>query len=965
MMTDEIDSEMARKHNFTSNNGIFQQNVRSLKKNIARLRDFIKGREEKFEIIGISEIWDIKNLNVNIDGYQTLIKESRTGTRTGYGGVGFYVRNNIVFRKIPDLSCIHSYIEAICIRLESGTFKNTFVLSVYRPEKYGDKDLFIEWIEAAIFKIKTLYSNKNIIVLGDMNSDDFNDELNSTMKNYGLIRTVNVPTRVTPTSATKLDTIFTTANCKGIAFEAQISDHYGCIAYKENSKPLQKTIEKVEIIRKRIFTKEEIEKLKQYILNNLDLQRLESLSAIKAFELFEKILNEAIIKNVSIKELKPSKSKPWFSKGLEKSRKKRLKLAKKSKDNPTNENIEKSKMYSKIYFKLIKKAQILYYEKRLNLNWHNTKMKWDILKELSEVDTYKKAHTNIIQINLEQKFITDKKQICNEFNKFFGNIGTKLAKNIKADKKGYKKLIEKVPRPENEHKFREVSQFEIQKIIKSLKPKRSCGPDLLPSWVLKEIYMEISAPLKIIINHCIKAKKIPKMFKHAKVLPLFKQGDQDNVNNFRPISLLPATSKVLEKVLNSQLIKFLNDNKIITPNQYGFQKNKSTQQLAMHFINEISQCKYEAVATFIDFSKAFDLVNRDLLIEKLKYYRIDYEIFVDYFKDRTQQVEINGIKSNTEKISLGVAQGSCISSTLFLIFINDLAAQLESPLLLFADDASLLTKATKENENIIQKANDDLLIIENWVKQNRLIMNRAKTKALIFNQKRSKHYDNLKIGNDKIEFVDKFKLVGFIIGKDLTWKEHIEYVIGKISSFLGILGRAKNFINENLRKLFFMGLVKPYINYGLIVWGCGNLKNLTTKLKKAVRIITGSSFKAHADPLFAKLKILKPNDQWHEEILKVSHQRISQNSLENIFPFHIPMRETRNNFENQLKVPNFSRKKFNNQICYLLPSIWNKELRKYYLPKRKQSVQMFREDILKKYSDFSCNDRRNCYSCNI
>ena len=79
----------------------------------------------------------------------------------------------------------------------------------------------------------------------------------------------------------------------------------------------------------------------------------------------------------------------------------------------------------------------------------------------------------------------------------------------------------------------------------------------------------------------------------------------------------------------------------------------------------------------------------------------------------------------------------------------------------------------------------------------------------------------------------------------------------------------------------------------------------------------------------------------------------------------IPMRETRNNFENQLKVPNFSRKKFNNQICYLLPSIWNKELRKYYLPKRKQSVQMFREDILKKYSDFSCNDRRNCYSCNI
>ena len=223
---------------------------------------------------------------------------------------------------------------------------------------------------------------------------------------------------------------------------------------------------------------------------------------------------------------------------------------------------------------------------------------------------------------------------------------------------------------------------------------------------------------------------------------------------------------------------------------------------------------------------------------------------------------------------------------------------------------SLLTKATKENENIIQKANDDLLIIENWVKQNRLIMNRAKTKALIFNQKRSKHYDNLKIGNDKIEFVDKFKLVGFIIGKDLTWKEHIEYVIGKISSFLGILGRAKNFINENLRKLFFMGLVKPYINYGLIVWGCGNLKNLTTKLKKAVRIITGSSFKAHADPLFAKLKILKPNDQWHEEI-------------------------------------------------------WNKELRKYYLPKRKQSVQMFREDILKKYSDFSCNDRRNCYSCNI
>ncbi len=271
-----------------------------------------------------------------------------------------------------------------------------------------------------------------------------------------------------------------------------------------------------------------------------------------------------------------------------------------------------------------------------------------------------------------------------------------------------------------------------------LKPKLSEGHDHISNKLLKETIPELSVPLAHIFNLSFNSGTVPHQMKIAKVIPIFKKGNAQLFTNYRPISILPAFSKLLEKIVYSRLYQFINTNDIFYEHQYGFRKKHSTIHPIIHYIKGIAESndkrtKDITIATFLDLSKAFDTVSHDILLSKLRYYGIRgiaNDWFSSYLGGRCQFTQINDTKSETKSISCGVPQGSTLGPLLFLLYVNDLSCATKLKVLGFADDTTVFTAGHNLREQI-DFVNSELRSISLWLRENRLALNLSKTSCMI------------------------------------------------------------------------------------------------------------------------------------------------------------------------------------------------------------------------------------------
>ena len=947
-------------------------NIRSLNKNFENFKSLLNQIGFKFKMICITETWchdDPRNDSIfNLQGY-TSVHQVRKHGHTG-GGISLFLHNSLMYKMRNDISVNNDDIESLCVEIINKNTKNIIVNTIYRKPT-GNIKPFESYLKTFLEKTKC----KPTYVTGDLNLNLLDYDVNPKVNSYcnllfahNFVPVINKPTRISKHSASLIDHIVTNtfvneALSLGI-IKVDISDHFPVFLISEaktvdiHAQPtfkIKRTINPNTIA----YFEEQLALIDWDIIHNINDPN----------EAYDKFLVEFLncyeeafpIYKVKIKP--KTESSPWITKGILKSSKRKQKLYEKYLKNRTILNEQNYKDYKKLFESIKTRSKKNYYRKLIDTYKNDIKRTWDVIKEIIGCKKMKNSSfPKRILIDGLETF--DQKVIAEKFNEYFVNVGPNLASKIPQTTGNYKDYLQEGFPILEEYP---LSDKELEEAFKSLKLHKSPGYDDISVNVVKKVTSVIFQPLKHIFNISILKGIFPDKMKLAKVTPLFKSGDEALLNNYRPISVLPCFSKLLERIMYNRVYSFLLENEILYEKQFGFQKQHSTEHAIIQLVNQILKSFHEdkyTLGVFIDLSKAFDTVDHHILLTKLSYYgikNINLKWFKSYLENRKQFISYGNNQTGTKNILCGVPQGSILGPLLFILFVNDLrqATNLLDPIM-FADDTNLFC-SDLNIKVLFQRVNAELDSINTWFRVNKLSLNANKTKYVLFHKPRLKENLPLKLpdlylNNIKIKRETFLRFLGVMVDENLTWKKHIELIENKVSKNVGILFKASRLLNLQCLKSIYFSLVHSYINYANVVWASTNrtkLKKILSKQKQAARIMSFEDRSTHARPLMKELNIL---NVYQINILQnlLFMFKVKNNMAPRVFNRNFcpvdhayPTRFSANSFqipENKLNLTRFS-------TAFRGPSLWNNFLTEN--EKSYTSLNFFKNKIKEKILDFN------------
>ena len=807
------------------------------------------------DIFAVTETWLhalLPSNLVTLNGYHLvrLDRQPIDGVTKKGGGVAMYINelNSYSTDEYSIYNLSNQDIEILWISVKNIHQHKLVIGVTYRPPQ-GNPTNFCDIITGTV-KDMNLDDNVDLFLVGDYNIDYSNNRaighstcnLKDLERGTGLKQIIKSITRYGVKNS-MIDLILTNSDyvAKSGTLNLSLSDHQATFVTRKKLKTKHIIVEKYG----RSYVNYDRQKFEDELVayDWTPLFQLKNPNEIWLF--IKKVIEDKISKQCPIKKIKVKQSnEPWITQGLiELIHDKDHMLSRAKRTNDPDDWVN-ARLLRNITNKSIRKAKEHYIRDLLESHSGDPKKFW---QQINKILPSSSSVRTINLIDTVKGVPIENSKTADYMNEYFASIGEKL-------NEGHDGIwFSNFEQVQTNIGLFEVSEESVCKLVKEIECCKSSAVDYLSTRILKHAFLVLPKQLTYCYNQSLKLGIFPESWKTAKVVPIFKSGDTSLVNNYRPISLLPLPGKLLEKLVHSHVSDYVEANNILDARQGGFRAGHSTIDTVACFTDDIYESvnvNHHTLAAFIDLRKAFDTVNHEILLKKLKMYGIVGNLLEwckSYLKDREQCTIVNSVTSSYQSVGCGVPQGSILGPLMFLIFINDIGNDLHNTRVrLYADDTVLYTSSSNLAQSYTTLQNS-LTSLHNWCSINRLTINSEKSKSMLLGRSRviqDMKLTSLKLGGTPLEYVNTYKYLGITIDAQMTFQPLAKQVLKQTAHKVFLLSKVRRFLTSKAAISVYKTKILPYFDYGDIFYlSCPGalLEKLQRIQNRALRICLNSA----------------------------------------------------------------------------------------------------------------------------